>query len=500
MNKEKNEKSSILKNIILFIYIFATTFSFIVVKKLSNLDEIWNYNFARAISNGLVPYKDFNMITTPLLPMITGVILKLTKNELIVSRILEGILWSSIFFLTYKIFKKLIENKKLSAIFTFLIALICINTLSIDYNVLVVFITLIILFRELKYKNISSKKQDLITGILAGLTICTKQSVGIVIVVFVVIYRVIYKKDVKNNIKNTLIRVIGVLIPVSILLIYLIATSSLNEFINYAILGIKTFDNSIPYITLLFTDRIEINILASALPFILIAMFIILVIAKKKNKYVKERENIFTLLIYSLSLIILVYPISDKIHFILGSYIALISTFYLIYLMFIQENINKKNINFIFLIFLTCLFLVISELTIENYYVYATIEKNTNIKHYYGVYIDDRTKNTIENIDYYITTQNKNGKNVYILDSDAAVYMIPLDKYNKDYDLFLKGNLGKDGEDGQIEKIKNKDGNEIILIRKSELDLNWQTPTKVNDYIRDNLQKIGEIEIYEIYQ
>ena len=36
---------------------------------------------------------------------------------------------------------------------------------------------------------------------------------------------------------------------------------------------------------------------------------------------------------------------------------------------------------------------------------------------------------------------------VKILDASAALYMIPIDKYNKNYDLLLKGNLGKDGEE-----------------------------------------------------
>ena len=65
--------------------------------------------------------------------------------------------------------------------------------------------------------------------------------------------------------------------------------------------------------------------------------------------------------------------------------------------------------------------------------------------------------------------------------------MIPENKYNKNYDMFLKGNIGKDGEKGQIEIIKQN------------LKLNWQTPTEVIKYIRENLNKIGEISIYEIY-
>ena len=78
--------------------------------------------------------------------------------------------------------------------------------------------------------------------------------------------------------------------------------------------------------------------------------------------------------------------------------------------------------------------------------------------------------------------------------------MIPINKYNKDYDMFLKGNIGKDGEEGQIEKIKQKDENTIYLIKRKGLNLNWQTPLKVIEYVRENLKLTGEISIYEIYQ
>ena len=42
----------------------------VLPRNLANLDEIWNFNFARNIANGLNPYKDFNMLQTPLLPFI----------------------------------------------------------------------------------------------------------------------------------------------------------------------------------------------------------------------------------------------------------------------------------------------------------------------------------------------------------------------------------------------------------------------------------------------
>lgn len=78
--------------------------------------------------------------------------------------------------------------------------------------------------------------------------------------------------------------------------------------------------------------------------------------------------------------------------------------------------------------------------------------------------------------------------------------MIPLDKYNKNYDLFLKGNLGKDGEEGEIAKIQNREENTVYLIRNASISLNWQTPKKVIEYIRENLQKIGQVSMYDIYE
>ena len=64
MKKEKTH------NLLLFILIFLAILSIVLIKPLNNLDEIWNYNFARNIANGLVPYKEFNMLQMPLLPII----------------------------------------------------------------------------------------------------------------------------------------------------------------------------------------------------------------------------------------------------------------------------------------------------------------------------------------------------------------------------------------------------------------------------------------------
>ena len=141
------------KNILLIAFIFITVFSIIIVKPINDLDEIWNYNTERAISEGLIPYKDVSMITTPFLPILTGIFLKLIINEIILSRILAAIVWTGILFTIYKILENLIKEENTCLIITTLIGLLCRNIYCIDYNMLILLLALIILYQELKHQN-----------------------------------------------------------------------------------------------------------------------------------------------------------------------------------------------------------------------------------------------------------------------------------------------------------------------------------------------------------
>ena len=105
--------------------------------------------------------------------------------------------------------------------------------------------------------------------------------------------------------------------------------------------------------------------------------------------------------------------------------------------------------------------------------------------------------NKINDINNFILFNNSK---TYILDSEAAIYMIALNKYNKNFDMFLKGNLGSKGEFGQIEKINQLEKGTKILIKNDQYKLNWQTPLEVISYIKNNFNKIGEVNIFDIYE
>lgn len=296
------------------------------------------------------------------------------------------------------------------------------------------------------------------------------------------------------------------LLPVLIMFIYLVVNGAIKDFVNYAILGISTFSNKIKYVKLFSNDKIEIRILSVLMPVSIIIMSMILIIANILKKENQGLTKLLTVLVYSLSIIIVMYPISDEIHFLIGGLISIIGLIYIIFLLgkFIYDKIknNKKFKVYKILTSIICviLFSIILKAMLMNMYNYIKVEKNVEISHFKNIETSDSLVNRIKNIDNYILYKEQIGQKVYILDAEAAIYMIPINKYNKDYDMFLKGNIGKDGEQGQIEKIKNKNENELVLIRKSELKTNWQTPLKVINYIRNNLQKIDSISIYDVYR
>lgn len=281
---------------------------------------------------------------------------------------------------------------------------------------------------------------------------------------------------------------------------------AIQEFINYAVLGISTFSNKISYVSLLQSNKIEIRVLSILMPISIMLMAIILIITKVLKKENENIQNILTIFIYSLSIIIVMYPISDKIHFLIGNFISIIGLIYMISLLgkklYNKVKYNKKYKVYKIVTFAVwiLIFAIILTKAINNIYVYEKTEKNTEIAHFKNIEIGQNLKNRINEIDTYILEKEREGKKVYILDAEAAIYMIPVDKYNKDYDMFLKGNIGKDGEEGQIQKIEKKDEKNLYLIRNEKLKSNWQTPVNVIKYVRDNLEKIEEISIYEVYR
>lgn len=492
--KEENKKVEFIKNCILIAIIAVVAFSAIFTNSISNLDEIWNFNFSRNIADGLVPYKDFNIVQMPLLAMVCGAFLKVFGTEIIVMRSLAVILMSAIFFVGYRVLKKLIPDNA-ALLVTAMFLVLFKDVMCIDYNYAVLLIALIMMLIELKHKSENifefDFKYNLFLGVLGGLAILCKQTTGFAVAAACAGYRIFAirrKEEIISFLKIGCTRFLGTCIPVLIFVLYLVINNAFMDFVDYAILGIKTFSNKIAYTNLFKIDSVAC--LSVLVPIALVVFFISLF--RKSAKY--EEYVIFA---YSVSTFIVAFPISDKIHFLIGAMVSCIGIAYWIYESFCdvgEERYSKKvkvacyvAINFL-AVFGLLLLGWNSVMKINKEYV--GVSKENELAHFKGVPEDEGLKAMIKIVDEYILGKQAEGKKVYVLDATAGIYYIPLNQYNKDYDMFLKGNLGGQGEDGIIDRINNEE-NAVYLLKKN--GLNWQNPGKVRDYIIDNLEYCDDV-------
>ena len=493
-------KKIIKSNIFIFLIILFMVAPIILSRNLNNLDEIWNYNFARNVANGLVP----------LLPFVCAIFLRIFGNELIVMRILAIFLISIIYFLIYLILKKLNINKLYIFTCLFLLFTIFKNYICIDYNFAVLAITLFLIYLELSFymKNKNYFNNSFLfyflVGILASCSILLKQTTGIMITVASILYPVLFiknKLDFKKYNKISTMKILGVFIPIAAFVIYLIITNSFTYFIDYAILGIKTFSNNIPYTRLLNSKNLVEKTLSIFMPiFIIVSGYYI---------FAKKDKKLIGFYFYAIASLAVIFPISDSIHFLIGFTSFIILLYYLFYkfIGYIYNKLKSKNFfenkitaffkKFFIALITECLavFIIFQIISIKNYL--NNTQKIHSVNHYSQIPISENLQKKINIIQNYIISENNN---VYILDSEAAIYMISLDKYNKDFDMFNKGNLGSKSEKGIIEEINNFSSGTKLLIKNNKYSKNWQTPMEVIKYIENNFSKIGEISIFDIYE
>ena len=434
----------VLKDLAIFCVLAIIIAGIILPRELNNLDEIWNFNFARNIANGLLPYKDFNMVQTPLLSIICGMILKVFGKELFIMRILAVILCSLIMLFAYKILEKLRIPKILNYAFLIFTIYLYKEYFCIDYNFAILLIILIITLLELKNIEKHSSKLNFFAGILVGMAILTKQTTGIFLSLVFLLYNILIinnKDELKEYGKETIYKTLGIIVPIILFCIYITICKGWNDFIDYTILGIKTFSNKISYINLLNGNYGKIiSILSILIPILLLVIYVKTVVFSNKNK----DKSIYILFAYSIASLIVVYPISDSIHFLIGIFPSLILLVYFLWSS-LKNKVPKNKLTIFGKYFLECVLILI---VIFNIYIsvkeLAKYKKETNTyKELQNFKYIKAESDRIQIIDQFIIETERNNKTVYILDATAPIYMIPINKYNKDYDMFLKGNLGR---------------------------------------------------------
>lgn len=510
MNKKK------IINILTQFCIFTLSLAVFLVARLvtpaTDLDEVWNYNTANAFAMGLIPYKQISMITTPLLPMINSIFLKVVFNGIMTYRVLMGIVFALIVLFIYLIIKELSNKKLLSYICAFFIGTLLIKKFLLDYNYLFLLISLVIAFleiRDIKKNENFNFNHNLCVGVLTGLAFLTKQTIGILLIFVMILEVFIYMKksgfDLKFNkfIKLIGVRIFGMMVPIIIFLIYLGVTGAFNDFINYAIKGVREFSNNVPYYRLFDSNDKVVSIISRLFIIVYIPLFITFILESIKNKkFNDELINIYVLAFCSIPVIAIIYPISDDFHLMVASVFALIIIAYLLILVLKKiDSFIKIDVFYKKLLLIGILFIIVL-ISFKN----VIIERNINVKenvlvpfkHYEGIYVPEYLSKRISDVTDKVQAYSNSGRESIIVDAEAAIYDIVLNRYKKNYDMLLIGNIGENGVEKIINEIKDSH-NVYYFVKNPQYALNWQLPEDIVDYIRNNLKYHETVSVFDVY-
>lgn len=422
----KNKKVSYA---LLFIVIFIVTFCYTCFFFHVSGDEVWNFGFAYNIANGFVPYRDFNMIITPLYSFLGSIFIKIFGSYLYSLHILDAILIAIIVVMLFKII-----SWKSFLVFPFIIVW------GIpSYNMLCLFFIFLILY--LVYE----KKSEYLISFIISLLFLTKQTVGICM--FIPFF---FKS--KNKIKVLIV----FFMPILVFLIYLVWNGALYNFIDYCFLGMFDFGSKNTLLSKYFL--IEIGA---------IIYLIYQLIRKKEN-----REELF----YILAFQIMAFPIIDFYHFI----VAIVPFVY-----YILKEIKSFNIGLVvasFIILIVCCYVSLLIDKDKTYYLYD------NFLDYRVDVIWGDSSNDSLSIDEQIEVVNKyySDSNNFLFMRNAYLVKIFIDEPINEFDIINNGNMGYNGAKGYIEEIDDICSNEdCIFIIDNSLYNSKVEVTQMNQEILD---------------
>ena len=428
------------KNILVFICFFCLTFIVSYFHPV-NMDEIITYGFSYNISNGMIPYKDFNMVIGPLYPMLLSLSVSIFGNYYIFYLLENSLIYSIIFTFLYK---KI--GKKSIYILLFLGCQVTMNSYNAFCAMLMISM-LMLLDSKFKYK-------EYLIGLLIAVIFFTKQNIGLALL-FAYFINVLLEK--KKIIKSTLIIIIS-FIP---MFVYLLVNNIFDKYIDFCFLGMGSF-----------LDNYKIDLI----PFFMSLFFIFYLI----KKYICTKD---IKIIYLLAFQTVLIPIID-VHHVLISLIP-------IYYYYFTTNENLKY-NYIIKLMTIIYYIILTGLSI---FLSSMIIKDNYLKY---MFASEGFMNTMDNFSSYIDEHDE--YKIYLLTVEA--YSIKLYRNEKMgfYDLINTGNLGSNEKKYVDMMAKDCSNKKCLFI----MEASWFDNTKYyqcseifKEYILENYYYVETLPIGE---
>ncbi len=431
------------KYILFFIFVLFL-YSYVLVPDLV-FDATWEFGMAHAIKIGEIPYLDFNTVSTPFYIMFHSIFLHIS-DSFYFYLFINGIICTII----YALYDKINDNNSFLCLSISLLLLYRIFIPS--YNFMAFFIIVLLIYLEKKQKN------DYLIGFVLGLLFLTKHTIGLPVIVLSMFGQRDYKKVIK--------RIIGIIIPCFIFLMFLFITNSFKSFLDLCILGLFNFNSN---------NKNYINVF-------LIMSIIVLIISL--FHIVRYKDIKYYYLIGAFSFVI---PICDLSHF-----SFLFALFMLCEFGNVPGRIKYSNI----ISFIIIIIPIIFQLMLYNYYFKNITYMND--KHFKYCLVN---KNSYSEFKSILNKYKQYKSNSTIIDFSAIKYDIILDKKINYYNILLTGNYGLNGSKVLIKDINKSKDHYYIITKNIYYNRNYisQIDYDVIDYIYSNLEKVEEDNLYYVY-
>lgn len=439
------KKKYVLVLVLVFMFFYFLFFNLILMP--TTHDEIWNYGFAYDISLGLIPYRDFNMVITPLYPALMALFFLIFGHNMLVLYIANSLFLTLGF---YFIFKLLGKKGLLLFIFFFVPSAV----LTPTYNIFA-FVLLMIIFYMEKEKN-----NDFVIGIMLGLLILTKQSIGALVLMPGVFY---YYKDKKRMLKRGL----GCFFILIIFVLYLLITKSFMPFLDLCLFGLFDFASGNGQWFTIYT-LLTIFIYAVTIYFIK-----------------KDPKNIYNY--YAMAFYTVVFPLFDDYHF----HIAFMA-FLFICLYYLPDKIRIKygTITIFFIIIIPVLIFCM------DFYQKKVVYPNDLNNYQYRI-IDYESYLLTKTVSQYLKEHSQ--YDYVFLEESGYYFKILEDKKIGYLDLINEGNWGYNGNKKMLDALSKKKNDTLIFVNPNKLKMGTQTNLNLIYYVMDNGKKIDSVLFYDVY-
>ena len=456
------------KDILFFTIFFVIGFFIFKFQGMISQDCLYNFGFANQLYNGHIPYKDFNLVITPLFAYIMAPFSPNFSTFILFSSLFQALMFSIIMRNIRNLVAKLI-----CAIF------ICLKLWIfpfIDYNMFMIFFLILSCLQLLKYQESMSWKNLFGVGLCLSLALCSKQSLpGVIILILTPILLIFCIK--KKQIKDFIFYGIGGCLPVAIICMIAIGNNTFMDMIDYILFGVGSFSE------LATTQSISIAFILSSI-LVISVIFVILASYDIKNGLLS--------LVYILPIFIILILKDDR--------TALFAVIYVlsIYFMFppaetlknLKINRMLKNIVFVLLGFV--LFIVALRFSMTGIGYHQMVENTSYVKTNEYEWINnekipDYLLEYIKDIDKYI--KENEDKKILPVSAFTKLYSLSVNKTYGVFELLVDGNMGVKNFENVPNILEEYD---LLLVANVNMLMQYDGIYK---YIEENYELYEEIPI-----